>query len=195
MTYQKLKEKILAHLSVSEGSGAFHDGAHDEILNSVVEASNSAQRSVASVTGCIKRRAPLSFVQCGTYFSSELPDDFCEVCAVYSGGRRYVGGRFDVLGDAIIAADYMDAAELIYTAYPADITGDDGQELEYDDAIADIVALGAAMNLCPTAYPGDFNRYLAIATEYDSKLSNEAISRRRGGYGRVMNTLYGRRMI
>ena len=50
MTYQKLKEKILAHLSVSEGSGAFHDGAHDEILSSVVEASNSAQRSVASVS-------------------------------------------------------------------------------------------------------------------------------------------------
>ena len=196
MTYGKLKEKILVSLGLGTDGAAYSDDIAADVETAMPEAINSAARNVSAILGCVKKRETITFNASGEYKVAACPQELCSLVSVYSGGKRYAPQCFDIIGSDILTVVDVTAAEIVYTAYPESVDdAEDTDELEYGDVYADAVALGAAMTLCPVAYPGDYNRYLTLATEYDALMANTAISSYGGRAYNVQNSLFGGRRI
>ena len=195
MTYGKLKQRIYALLDLSSESAVSEGAVIDAVNDALPDAVSSAARKIAATLLCVSRRADVSFSYDGSLICATLPNDFLSLKAVYSGGKRHLASEFETAGGKIYGSCMtVGTADMFYNAYPEDTSeyGDD-DELEFDDAHADILAYGAALELCSTAFPGDYRRYVVLATEYDERMANACLYG--GRTDRVVNSLYSKRRL
>lgn len=195
MTYGKLKQRIYSLLDLSSESAVSEGAVIDAVAEALPDAVGSAARKTAATLKCISRRANVAFSHEGALICATLPNDFLSLLAVYSGGKRHTASEFETAGGKIYGYGVSTgAADMFYSAYPADMSDyNDGDELEFDDAHADIIAYGAALELCSVAFPGDFGRYVVLATEYDERMANACLYG--GRTDRVVNSLYSKRRL
>ena len=195
MTYGKLKQRIYSLLDLKTETGAVNGSVYDAVGSSLVEAVNSSMRKTAALLKCCVKRESVTFVRDGSLCKADLPDDFISLRTVYSGGKKYAAQSFDAVGDKIYSSDVpYGTADVFYYAYPTALTTPgDNDEMEFDDLRCDITAYGAALELCGEAYPGDYDKYRVIATEYDERMANALIYG--GRADRVTNALYGKRRL
>lgn len=136
---------------------------------------DSTARKVCAYTKCIKRSAELFFSTANGAVCALLPEDFAAFCRLQSARGHYGRENFEIISGRIRSCALAPGRyELIYFAFPQTVdTHTDGEtKLEPDDYICDIVAYGAAMELCSSVYPTDVQRYIRLATEYDERLAN-----------------------
>ena len=165
MNIKEIKNKIYAVLDAP----AFGDES------ALLAALNSAARKVALYSRCIKKSVRIFFAAENGKASAALPPDFASFGYVGNGRRTFSRENFEIIcgkikTSALGAGEY----ELAYFAYTPEVSAEsDGEtELFADNFAADAVAYGAAMELCASVYPGDVQRYMRIATEYDERMAN-----------------------
>ncbi|MBQ0126336.1 MAG: hypothetical protein KBS59_08470 [Clostridiales bacterium] len=195
MTYGKLKQKIYSLLDLNAESGVSNGDIYDSVTLAIGEAISSCARKIAAIQKCITKRQTLTFSADGEYFSAVLPADFIAVKSIYGGGKKCDEAQFCVAGNKIYTAYGICTADLFYSAFHGDMSSyTDVSVLEFDDFTSDTLAYGAAMELCSIAYPGDYNKYMTLSTEYDERMSGAVMAIRPGK--RVSNSVFsGRRFI
>lgn len=135
---------------------------------------DSVAKKTAVYTKCIKKSATIIFEEVNGFFEAIMPADFAAFYHI-RGTRSYGRENFEIVSGkirsaAVSAGEY----ELVYYAFPPEVnTQTDGDaEIFSDGYICDIVAYGAAMELCAFVYPEDVHRYIRLATEYDERMAN-----------------------
>lgn len=143
--------------------------------SALLAAIDSAARKIAVYTKCIRKRERIFFSAEKNAVASALPEDFAVFGYVARVFRIWGREHFEIVGGkikstALGAGEY----ELCYFAYPPAVTEETAEETELfaDGYICDAVAYGAAMELCANIYPGDVQRYMRVATEYDERMAN-----------------------
>ena len=194
MTYGELKKRICAVLDLSS-SGAVNISTSSMIEEALPGAVDAASRKIAAVLRCIVKRAVIqTSVEDGIY-CAELPSDHLETRMVISNGNKCSFDNIAVCGGKIYSSEQLcEEICLFYYAYPASVSlMDDDAVLEFDDGTCDILTFGAAMELCATAYPGDYRRYSVLATEYDERMADALMHGSIGGG--IVNSMFGKRRI
>lgn len=193
MTYSNLKQRIYDLLDLRVETGVSNGSIVEAVGSAIDGAVSSASRKIAAMLKNIVRRKSVTFTQVGSVSSSAAPSDIIGISFVISGGKRYDGCDFSIIdGNIVSSSGVSGSAELIYTAY-ASQPQSDSSELEFDGLCCDILAYGAALELCSVAYPGDYDRYSVIATEYDERMANALLCG--GNTDKVKNTLYAKRRL
>jgi len=195
MTYGKLKQRIYALLDLATDTGVVNGSVYDAVSASMDGAVNSAMRKISTMLMCVVKRTHVSFVSDGELQKTAQPDDFISVKQVFSGGKKYTANRFDAVDGVLYCSDIPSGtADMFYYAYGEDVSElGDNDELSFDDAHCDILAYGAALELCGEAYPGNYDKYVVIATEYDERVANALLYG--GGTDKVANSLYAKRRL
>ncbi len=195
MTYGKLKQRIYSLLDLNADTGVVNGCVYDAVSASMDDAVNSAMRKIAAMLMCVIKRTRITFVSDGALYKATLPDDFISVKAVYAGGKKHTASKFDAVGGALFCSDIpYGTADMFYYARPVGVSElDDYDELEFDDMHCDIAAYGAALELCGEAYPGNYEKYVVIATEYDERMANALLYG--GRADRVSNSVYAKRRL
>ncbi|MBQ8403579.1 MAG: hypothetical protein IJX55_04030 [Clostridia bacterium] len=165
MTLENLKNKILALLDVTEAPSE----------SALCAAIDGVAKKVALYTKNIKKSATLTFTQEKGKAQADLPEDFAAFG--YIRGERGVFAReqFEIVSGKIRTCRLgAGGHELIYFAYPPNVSAETGgdTELGFDDYTAHTVAYGVAMELCISICPEDLTRYARLATEYDVRMAN-----------------------
>ena len=193
MVYGKMKQKILSLLDLKTETGVQNGSVYDAVISSMASAVDGAGRKTAAALKNLIKCATVTLTEEGSFVTAAVPTGFISLKAVVIGGENYAPARFFVSSGNICAAGVpAGEAELIYYSYPASVENlSDAAATDYDGIFFDTVAVGAAAELSPEAYPGDVSRYSALAAEYDSKLAVAFISGEGGGI--VDNALYGDR--
>lgn len=194
MTYGKLKQKILSLLDLKAESGVVNGSVYDAVISSMAGAVDSAARKIAaSLKNTVKYTAG-EFVGTDSV-SMSAPTGFIALKSVTIDGKVCSPSKFflsdgDIVGRGVPAGQ----AQIYYYSYPTSVDGaTDSTETDFDGVTFDLVAIGAALELCSEAYPGDAERYSTLAGEYDGCIAAAFISG--GDRIHVENTLYGKRRL
>jgi hypothetical protein len=142
--------------------------------SAVLAAIDSAARKIALYTKCIKKYKKIAFMKEKDVFAATLPEDFASFCYIRRGVRVYGRERFEIVSGKIKSTALCGECELIYFAYPPEACKAESDEVIIfsDDYMSDAAVYGAAMELCGSIRPGDIQRYMRIATEYDERMAN-----------------------
>ncbi len=164
MNIKEMKKRIYAVLDIP--------ALTDE--SAVLAAIDSAARKIALYTKCIKKCEKINFIKENGAFAATLPEDFASFCYIRRGARIYGRERFEIVSEKIKSTALGGECELIYFAYPPEACKAESDEavIFSDDYISDAAVYGAAMELCASIRPGDIQRYMRIATEYDERMAN-----------------------
>ena len=194
MTYGKLKQKILSLLDLKSESGVQNGSVYDAVISSMAGAVDSAARKITASLKNITKETSLTFV--GTdVVKAAAPSGFIALKSVVIDGKSYAPTNF-FISDGYIVGDGVPSgsADVYYYSYPSSVENmTDASATDFDGLFFDLVALGAAVELCTEAYPGDFERFSALSTEYDGKMACAFIS---GGDCKIVgNALYGKRKL
>lgn len=192
MTYGKLKQKILSLLDLKTETGVQNGSVYDAVISSMASAVDSVGRKIASSLKNLIKRTAASFSADGDLVKTAVPAGFIALRYVLADGKNYSPSLFFVSDGYIVGSGVpIGAAEICYYSYPDSVENlSDSSATDYDGTFFDLISYGAALELCTEAYPGDFSRYAALATEYDERMAGAFIS---GTGGRVENELYGKR--
>lgn len=192
MTYGKLKQKILSLLDLKTESGVVNGSVYDAVISSMAGAVDSAARKISTSLKNIVKYTAGEFVGADDV-STAAPTGFIALKSVAIDGKVYSPSKFfisdgNIVGKGVPAGQ----AQICYYSYPSSVDGaTDATNTDFDGVFFDLVALGAALELCSEAYPGDAERYSTLAAEYDGIMAAAFIS---GGDCRhVENALYGKR--
>ena len=194
MTYGKLKQKILSLLDLDTETGVRNGSVYDAVISSMAGAVDSAARKIASSLKNIIKYTEAEFVGDDTV-SAAAPPWLIALKSVSVDGKEYAPSRFFVSDGNIVGRNVPSGqAKIYYYSYPSSVEGaTDETTTDFDGLFFDLVALGASVELCAVAYPGDFERYSTLATEYDGNMAVAFIS---GGDCRIVaNSLYGKRRL
>lgn len=164
MNIKEIKNKIYAVLDTP----AFGDEG------TLLAAIDSAARKIAVYTKCIKKSAALSFFSENGGYGAALPEDFAAFGYIKCGARVFGRSAFEIIGSKIKSNAARGECELVYYAYPPSVSTETPEETELfeDNYACDTAVYGAAMELCAAIYPGDVQRYMRVATEYDERMAN-----------------------
>lgn len=195
MVYGKLKQKILALLDMKTETGAVNGSVYDAVVSSMAGAVDSAGRKIAATLKNLIKHTTATFSGDGVSVTASAPSGHIALKSVVIDGKSYAPACFFVSGGNIVGSGVPAGdADIYYYSYPASVENlTDASETDYSGVFFDLAALGAAIELCSEAYPGDFTRYSALATEYDGKMACAFISG--GDCGSVQNELYGKRKL
>lgn len=194
MTYGKLKQKILSLLDLKTESGVVSGSVYDDVIASMAGAVDSAARKIASTLKNVIKQSSLTFDGTDTVKAS-APSGFIALKSVVIDGKSYAPSLFFVSGGYIVGDGVPSGtADVYYYSYPSSVENmTDASNTDFDGVFFDLVALGAAIELSSLAYPGDFERYSTLSTEYDGKMACAFISG--GDCTLVGNSLYGKRTL
>lgn len=190
MTYGKLKQKILSLLDLKTESGVVNGSVYDAVVSSMAGAVDSAARKISASLKSIVKHTVGEFVGTDSVTTS-APTGFIALKSVSIDGKEYSPSKFFISDGNIVGRGVpAGQAEIYYYSYPSSVDGaTDATNTDFDGVTFDLVAVGAAIELCSEAYPGDAVRYSTLTDEYDGIMAAAFIS---GGDCRhVENVLYG----
>lgn len=193
MTYGKLKQRILSLLDLKTETGVINGSVYDAVISSMAGAVDSAARKIAVSLKNVVKSVFAVFSEDGESVAS--PSDMIALKSVVIDGKVYAPTCFFISDGNIVGRGVPSGeAQIYYYAYPTSVVGmTDSTETDFDGMFFDLVAAGAALELCSEAYPGDVGRYSVLAGEYDGKMACAFIA---GGDCTVVgNSLYGKRRL
>ncbi len=176
MTYETLKHKILALLSVDE-SDKEEGSAYAMIEPLLPFTIDSVLRKTALILKNIMCTDILFFEKGAVGVQARLPASAFAVRHIQKNGKIYGSESFMMIGrELVFFEDGEGEFTVFYYAFPAPYCEDtdDFAEVPFDDAAADAVAYGAAGELSHTLYPSDMTRYMRLMTEYDARIAGDS---------------------
>ncbi len=193
MTYGTLKEKILKLLDVDiydEGG----DGSALALARSLLpHAIDTVSRKAAL---CLKNQMEtglFSFEKGSVGVQTTLPETTFAVQHIQKDGCLYTAEHFMLIGQKLVLFRAEEGVfSVAYYAFPSPYTAEteDSVSVPFDDMTADIIAYGAAGEICHSLYPSDMTRYMRLMTEFDSRLTGNSP---RMGEETVKNGLFARK--
>ncbi len=190
MTYTDIQQKIFTLLGV-DASDQDNGSAYAVIVPVLPYTVDSVLRKTVLYLKNYVRTEDFYFVKGTVGVQTTLPDAAFAVRSIEKNGKVYGSESFMMLGRELIFFEAQEGSFTVsYDAFPPSFADHMQKDLVFplDDYTADLLAYGAAGELCHLLYPSDLTKYMRLMTEYDERMA--AVSLRSGDTA-VKNTLFG----